>query len=117
VGYLADRFARLGIEDELLELGAQAGDAVAIGTGDNAVVFDFAPQIEVGAEILASRGDDQRLHEPRPAARRRRELDAAYHARKEAERLTQLAAGGLAGDESSYDESEWAASKESALGE
>ena len=72
---------RIGIEDRLLELGARAGDAVAIG-GENAVVFDFAPQIEIGAEILSRRGEDHRFAEQRPAAQRRRELDREYHARK-----------------------------------
>jgi GTP-binding protein len=79
VGYLADRLNRIGIEDRLLELGAQPGDGVAIG-GTNAVIFDFAPQIEIGAEILSRRGEDQRLIEGRPAAQRRRERDRAYHA-------------------------------------
>jgi GTP-binding protein len=79
VGYLADRLNRIGIEDRLLELGAQAGDGVAIG-GENAVVFDFAPQIDIGAEILSRRGEDQRFIEERPAAIRRREKDRAYHA-------------------------------------
>jgi GTPase len=79
VGYLADRLHRIGIEDRLLELGAQPGDGVAIG-GENAVIFDFAPQIDIGAEILSSRGDDQRLNKERPAAQRRREKDQAYHA-------------------------------------
>ena len=84
VGYLADRFTRLGIEERLLELGAREGDAVAIGAGDDPVVFDFAPQISSGAEILARRGDDQRLHDQRASVRRRRELDAEYHAAKAA---------------------------------
>jgi GTPase len=79
VGYLADRLNRIGIEDRLVELGARAGDGVAIG-GDDAVVFDFAPQIEVGAEILSRRGEDQRFAELRPAVRRRRERDQAHHA-------------------------------------
>jgi GTPase len=78
VGYLADRLHRIGIEDRLLELGAQPGDGVAIG-GENAVIFDFAPQIDIGAEILSSRGQDQRLSAERPAAQRRREKDRAYH--------------------------------------
>ena len=82
VGYLADRFARLGIEDELTKAGAQEGDAVAIGGGDP-VVFDFAPQVEIGAEMLARRGEDQRLITQRPAVQRRRERDAAYHASDE----------------------------------
>jgi GTP-binding protein len=84
VGYLADRLYRLGVENRLLELGAQAGDGVAIG-GANAVIFDFAPQIDIGAEILSRRGEDQRLVAERPAAQRRREKDRAYHASEEAE--------------------------------
>jgi GTPase len=83
VGYLADRLNRIGIEDRLLELGAQPGDGVAIG-GANAVIFDFAPQVDIGAEILSPRGEDQRLLEDRPAAQRRREKDLAYHAADEA---------------------------------
>src|SRR4029453_11478701 len=79
VGYPADRVIRIGIEERLLELGAQPGDGVAIG-GANAVIFDFAPQIEIGSEILSRRGEDMRLTEERPAARRRRERDRAYHA-------------------------------------
>jgi len=105
VGYLADRFARLGIEEELLALGALAGDAVAIGGGEDPVVFDFAPQIEVGAEILSRRGEDQRLITERPAAKRRRAKDADYHARKAAEaeaaQFTRLATSGLSEDDDS----------------
>ena len=102
VGYLADRFARLGIEEELLALGALAGDAVAIGA-ENPVVFDFAPQVEIGAEILARRGEDQRLITERPAVQRRRAKDAEYHAAKaaerEAEQYTRLASDGLEDDD------------------
>ena len=79
VGYLADRLNRLGVEDRLLELGARTGDGVAIGGGD-AVIFDFKPQLESGAELLSRRGEDQRLESDRPAAQRRREKDVAYHA-------------------------------------
>ena len=85
VGYLADRLNRIGIEDQLLQLGARAGDGVAIG-GADAVVFDFAPQIEIGAEILSRRGEDQRFAEERPAAQRRRERDRAYHAAEDGRR-------------------------------
>ena len=106
VGYLADRFARLGIEEELLAMGALAGDAVAIGA-DNPVVFDFAPQVEIGAEILSRRGEDNRMVSDRPAAQRRRVKDAEYHAAKaeereaarEAERATRLAAEGFGATE------------------
>jgi GTP-binding protein len=62
VGFLADRLARLGVEDRLLELGAGRGDTVAIGPGDDAVVFDFDPAVEAGAEtLLGPRGTDLRL--------------------------------------------------------
>lgn len=96
VGYLADRLFRLGVEDELLAQGARAGDAVAIG-GEDAVVFDFAPQITGGAEILSRRGEDSRLESERPSVTRRRELDAAYHAAKaaEANEFTRLATEGM----------------------
>ncbi len=94
VGYLADRLNRLGIEDELLAIGALPGDAVAIGGGDDPVVFDFAPQIDIGAELLSARGEDNRLQELRPAAQRRRLKDAEYHAAREAERTVGLALGG-----------------------
>ena len=82
VGYLADRLNRLGVENKLLEMGAEAGDAVAIGSGDNPVVFDFAPQIDIGAESLGRRGEDLRLESERPSVTRRRKLDAEYHAAK-----------------------------------
>ena len=47
------------------------------------MIFDFAPQIEIGAEILNPRGEDERLAKERPAAQRRREKDRAYHESKE----------------------------------
>jgi GTP-binding protein len=77
VGFLADRLNRLGVEDELLSLGAVEGDAVLIGEADNAVVFDFRPMVETGAELLGRRGEDARFDESRPAAQRRRDIDAA----------------------------------------
>jgi len=78
VGYLGDRLAALGIDEELAKQGAQEGDTVAIGPGDDAVVFDFAPQIGSGGFPLSRRGEDARLAEPRPAIKRRRARDAAY---------------------------------------
>ena len=68
VGYLADRLNRIGIEDKLLELGARAGDGVAIG-GENAVVFDFAPQVDIGAEILSPPRRGPALHRGPPGRR------------------------------------------------
>lgn len=76
VGYLADRLNRLGVEDALMKAGARAGDGVAIGAEDNAVVFDWEPTMMAGAEMLGRRGEDHRLEAPRPAAQRRRDREA-----------------------------------------
>jgi len=73
VGYLADRLARLGIEQELWKIGAKEGDTVIIGPEDNAVVFDWEPTMAAGAEMLGRRGEDHRFETPRPAVDRRRE--------------------------------------------
>ncbi|MFF1817550.1 GTPase ObgE [Kribbella sp. NPDC058245] len=90
VGYLADRLNRLGVEKELLERGAMAGDGVVIGDGPNAVVFDFAPEVQAGAELLSRRGEDQRLEENRPALDRRRAKDEEYHALRSGEAKSDL---------------------------
>jgi GTP-binding protein len=66
IGYLADRLASYGVEKELFKKGAKAGDEVRIGAGDEAVIFDWEPSIEAGAELLAGgpRGEDLRLSTP-----------------------------------------------------
>ncbi len=67
VGYLGDRLARLGIEEQLFKLGAKEGDTVIIGgagdgLGEDAVVFDWEPTVSAGAEFLPGRrGTDLRL--------------------------------------------------------
>ncbi|WP_407564909.1 GTPase ObgE [Streptomyces sp. 184] len=76
VGYLGDRLNRLGVEDRLRRAGAKPGDDVVIGTGDDAVVFDWEPAMASGAEMLGRRGEDHRFDAPRPAAQRRREREA-----------------------------------------
>jgi len=76
VGYLADRLARLGVEDELLKLGAKPGCAVTIGD----VTFDWEPQTPAGVDVtMTGRGTDIRLEQTdrvgadeRKAARRER---------------------------------------------
>jgi len=76
VGYLADRLARLGVEDELLRRGAKPGCAVTIGD----MTFDWEPQTPAGVDVMMTgRGTDARLErtervgaEERKAARRRR---------------------------------------------
>jgi len=91
VGFLADRLNRLGVEDRLLELGAEEGDAVLIGEADNAVVFDFRPMVDAGAEILGRRGEDTRFEESRPAARRRRAIQEAMASRAPGETRADVA--------------------------
>ncbi|WP_432562689.1 GTPase ObgE [Kineococcus sp. SYSU DK003] len=63
VGYLADRLARLGVEDELFKAGATPGAEVVIGDDANAVVFDWEPTMVSGAEVLGQRGTDLRLED------------------------------------------------------
>jgi GTPase len=61
VGYLADRLAKLGIEDELFKVGAVSGSTVVIGPGDG-IIFDWEPTIASSAELLVSpRGTDPRF--------------------------------------------------------
>ncbi|UGY91401.1 GTPase ObgE [Streptomyces gobiensis] len=76
VGYLADRLSRLGVEEELVKAGAREGDGVAIGSDEDAVVFDWEPTMAAGAEMLGRRGEDHRMEAPRPAAQRRRDREA-----------------------------------------
>jgi len=58
VGYLGDRLARLGVEDELLRLGAKPGCAVTIGE----MTFDWEPATPAGVDVtLSGRGTDARL--------------------------------------------------------
>lgn len=80
VGYLADRLARLGVEDALIKKGAQPGASVTIGD----VSFDWEPQTPAGVEItMTGRGTDARLDqverigadERKHARRARRGLD------------------------------------------
>ena len=86
VGYLADRLARLGVEDALAALGAEAGAEVTIGD----VTFDWVPTLRAsaqykgtqykGTEPLGGRGTDTRLdHSDRPRAADRK---AAKHTRR-----------------------------------
>ncbi|KAA1423729.1 GTPase ObgE [Mumia zhuanghuii] len=78
VGFLADRLNRLGVEAKLAAMGAQAGDDVVIGSVDDAVVFDFDPQIQTGAELLGSRrGEDDRLIENHRRTNKQRREDLA----------------------------------------
>jgi GTP-binding protein len=60
VGYLGDRLARLGVEDELMAMGARPGCAVTIGD----MTFDWEPQTPAGVDTMMSgRGTDVRLEQ------------------------------------------------------
>ncbi|MET8199740.1 GTPase ObgE [Micromonospora taraxaci] len=60
IGYLADRLARLGVEDKLAKAGAQPGDLVRIGERE----FDWQPTLFAGVEFVpGNRGTDVRLEE------------------------------------------------------
>jgi GTPase len=61
VGYLADRLAKLGIEQALAEAGAIPGAEVLIGEEDNLVVFDWDPGVSAEGVALGPRGTDTRL--------------------------------------------------------
>lgn len=86
VGYLADRLAKLGVEDELRKKGARPGDEIRIGRGNRMVCFDWDPSIAAGAEgldgaSLGARGKDLRLeaNDPRGARRTNAERRRDYH--------------------------------------
>ena len=89
VGFLADRLARLGVEEALFESGAVAGAEVVIGDDRTGVLFDWEPTLMSGPELLAERGSDPRLDaSTRPSRdQRRREyrerMDAKSDARAE----------------------------------
>jgi GTP-binding protein len=101
VGFLADRLAKLGVEDGLFAAGAVAGDTVVIGPG-NGIVFDWEPTLTSTAELVtAPRGTDERLNQNSRATRRERReqyyerMDgkAAARAELDAEREAGLWAG------------------------
>ena len=107
VGYLADRLATLGVEDQLYAAGAVAGSTVLIGAGDDAVVFDWEPTMAGGAELLGRRGTDMRFEDThRPTREAKREQQRARTAAR-MERLAAMEAERRAGhwaDPSAQDE-------------
>jgi GTP-binding protein len=85
VGYLADRLARLGVEEALFEAGAVAGSEVVIGDDRSGVVFDWEPTLVAGPGVLAApRGSDLRLEESGRATREERR--ERYEVRRQARR-------------------------------
>ena len=86
IGYLADRLAKLGVEDKLFKAGAIAGSTVIIGE----IVFDWEPTLTSTAELITGpRGTDARIDgNERPTRGTRREaylerMDAKAAARAE----------------------------------
>jgi GTP-binding protein len=66
VGYLADRLARLGVEEALAAAGAEPGAEVLIGEPDDAVVFDWDPAAPmVSGASSHGRGKDRQHLGPR----------------------------------------------------
>ena len=60
VGYLADRLARLGVEEALAKAGAVEGVTVVIGPMEGGYVFDWRPDVSAEAH-MGPRGTDERL--------------------------------------------------------
>ena len=86
IGFLADRLAKSGVENELFKAGAVAGSTVMIGP----VTFDWEPTLTSTAELLtAPRGTDPRLvQNDRPTSKTRRQeyldrMDGKAEARAE----------------------------------
>ena len=72
IGYLADRLAKLGVEDALAKAGAEPGAPVRIGERE----FDWQPTVYAGKQYVpGNRGTDTRIDEalatPRVAATER----------------------------------------------
>ncbi len=80
VGYLADRLAKLGVEEELFAVGAVAGSTVVIGP----IEFDWEPTLTSAAElVLGNRGTDARFAEDnRPTNKQRRSSYKERHGRQ-----------------------------------
>jgi len=84
VGYLADRLARLGVEEQLAAIGARPGAPVTIA----GVTFDWEPTTLAGVDIVpTARGTDERISrtdrvgaaERKAMHRLRRGLDVEGH--------------------------------------
>ncbi|MFG3690932.1 GTPase ObgE [Micromonospora sp. NPDC047740] len=73
VGYLADRLARLGVEEKLAKAGANPGDLVRIGDRE----FDWQPTLYAGVDFVpGNRGTDIRLEEKSTRASAAERLEA-----------------------------------------
>ncbi|GII27785.1 GTPase ObgE [Planotetraspora mira] len=61
VGYLADRLERLGVEEALINAGAQVGAEVVIGPMQGGYLFDWQPSEGTRTRVGGPRGTDNRL--------------------------------------------------------
>ena len=80
VGYLADRLARLGIEEALAEAGALPGAEVLIGDEDNAVVFDWDPNVPDRGRVRPARHRPEARPNSRRGPRRACQTDVRWPA-------------------------------------
>ncbi|MGN9804602.1 GTPase ObgE [Micromonospora sp. L32] len=93
IGFLADRLARLGVEEKLAKVGAKPGDLVRIGERE----FDWQPTLYAGVDFVpGNRGTDVRLEEKSTRASAAERL-AARKARRQRP-ADELEAGGLDAD-------------------
>jgi GTP-binding protein len=76
VGYLAERLAKLGVEERLMKAGAKSGSTVVIGS-ENGVLFEWQPMVNSISEVSTPRGSDSRIDgNDRRTTKQRREQ---YH--------------------------------------
>ena len=80
--------------------------AAHAGRPDAAAVLARLREVLPAHALLSRRGEDQRLFDERESVKRRRKLDAEYHAAKEAERLTRMASEGYSADKGPSEEGE-----------
>lgn len=95
VGFLADRLARLGVEEKLAKAGAVSGSLVRIGVRE----FDWQPTLYAGADFTpGNRGTDIRLEtqSSRPSASQRLAARKARRVRSDEESQAALAAAAAA---------------------
>ena len=107
VGFLADRLAKLGVEDRLYAAGAVAGSTVLIGVGPDAVVFDWEPTMVGGAELLGRRGTDERFEDHRRPTREEKRETQRLRTQQRMDRIAAMEAERKAGhwaDPASEDE-------------
>jgi GTP-binding protein len=76
IGYLAERLAKIGIEEALLKAGAKRGSTVVIGSEDG-IVFDWEPMVSSVAEVTGPRGSDSRLDPNNRRTNQQRRME--YH--------------------------------------